>query len=644
MLKGAGNEQYITGREIGRGGEGQVYELPAHGNLVLKKYNEPLTSVQAAKLRYMVALKNATIDAYAAWPAGLVFDDAGNTCGFVMRKLTGFVPLHMVFSPMDRKKMFPDKGYNFLVHVARNLAVAFYRLHSAGLVVGDVNEGNILISANGTVCFIDCDSFQVKENDTYYFCDVGVPRYTPPELLNEKTFDQVVRTVNTDSFSLAILIFQLLFLGRHPFVGKNKTTKDIDEETAIRQHLFAYSLDNKQKKLLPPNDSFNIADLPVEIVRLFHEAFEQHQRPEPVKWISALDRLLGEMTTCPESRIHTYPSHMSQCPWCQFRRQRGIMYFLDDSYLQSNTVLGDIDSFVNGFHVDKLELKKWDADMTFPDLVPAVTDKDPKWSRRNILAFLATMCVVVAFYLLDIIILSAGLFISLIVNTLYSIWQKRKEDRETGEQLREIYEGLLAERDRVIYEYDHPKELALYFNGLETLNTLVLQYRDLPAEYDRRRKAAEERVYDEQLHLYLQLFPLDSHDIPSFGTAKKTLLRDHGVYTAADISKLATVKIPGIGPKNQQTLFSWQRQMSSGFVYIPNDSRIAEELKVVDKDMEGVKMLLGNKIRREYQSLTYLRLNITNKQLVLASQVNEAAMKTRQAELDMLAFPRFAGR
>lgn len=133
-----------------------------------------------------------------------------------MKKLVAFVPLHMLFSPMDRKKVFPDKGYNFLIHVARNLATAFHQVHQLGIIAGDVNEANVLVSKTGMVALIDCDSFQIKNGNRYHFCEVGIPRYTPPELLERGSFDQVVRTENTDSFSLATLIFQLLFLGRAP--------------------------------------------------------------------------------------------------------------------------------------------------------------------------------------------------------------------------------------------------------------------------------------------------------------------------------------------------------------------------------------------------------------------------------------------
>ena len=37
-------------------------------------------------------------------------------------------------------------------------------VHSVGAVVGDVNEGNLLVSQNGTVSLIDCDSYQISAN------------------------------------------------------------------------------------------------------------------------------------------------------------------------------------------------------------------------------------------------------------------------------------------------------------------------------------------------------------------------------------------------------------------------------------------------------------------------------------------------
>ncbi len=641
-LHGLNTEQYITGRELGRGGEGTVYELQQQTNLVLKKYNEPLTPERIEKLRLMVAMRCAGIEAYAAWPADIVSDDQGTVCGFVMRKLSGFVPLHMIFSPMDRKKLFPDKGYNFLVHIARNLATAFHKLHEAGLVIGDVNEGNILINASGLVAFIDCDSFQLKGADNFFFCEVGVPRYTPPELLKEGSFEKVVRTANTDSFSLAVLIFQLLFLGRHPFAGKNKLAADFDEETAIRKREFAYSLENKKKKLFPPNDSFSITNLSDELVSLFHRAFEQDTRPLPADWIMELDNQLKDIVTCGVSRLHTYPAKMSDCPWCFYQSNRGILYFLDDGYIKANTVLGDIESFVNGFVIEKLELKKWDGKPDYTTVTASAIDqrfyryRNYKWASICILVIYAIISFVLHFNPVGAV---AAVMMTFVIYQ-YSPWaMKLNEELKKMISVRQL---LGAKLDAAIREYDYPADFGNYSKGLELLHKYVHDFRRLPEELARRRKLMEERIYNEQLGHYLALFPIESHEIPSFGTVKKTALSDNGIRTAADISRLNTVKVPGIGPKNIQVLLSWQRQLASGFVYIPDHNAMVSHLEEVSNDIGKIKAKLEQLIRKEYQSLNYIKLNISNRAAILERHISDLALKKYQAELDVDIFRKLA--
>lgn len=642
-FRGLHNEQYITGRELGRGGEGTVYELQNHSAIVLKKYNEPLTQEKINKLQLMVSMRSNDIEAYAAWPADLVFDANGTICGFVMKKLTGYVPLHMIFSPMDRKKLFPDKGYNFLVHVARNLATAFYKLHEAGLIIGDVNEGNILINSSGLVAFIDCDSFQVKGADNYFFCEVGVPRYTPPELLKERSFENVIRTVNTDSFSLAILIFQLLFLGRHPFAGKNKSAADIDEETAIRKQEFAYSLDNKKKKLFPPNDSFSITNLPTPLVTLFHSAFETDLRPAPGEWIKNLDALLAEMITCTASRLHTYPSQMSECPWCWFKNTRGILYFIDDSYLHTSNALGDIESFINGFHLDKLELEKWDAPLTHPQLSPTPIDKKfHRYRALNIAASLA--CAVIFLVMYRISVSKSQLLLTCAITTPFVMYRfspfafKLKKELD---QLEATHKKLKEKLTALILEYNTPADSNNYKAGLNKLNKFVHDFRRLPEEEERRKKIVEEKVYNEQLDYFLVRFDIENHHIPSFGAAKKTALYNNGIRNAADIHKLQHMKVPGIGPKNMQVLLSWQRQLSSQFVYIPDNYKLSIEMEQVNNDMDRIKIQLEHLIRKEYQSLTYLKQNITGRNSILRRQINDLSIKTFQTEVNRDYFRNF---
>ena len=103
----------------------------------------------------------------------------------------------------------------------RNLAAAVGALHLRGYVIGDVNESNTLVTESALVTLVDTDSFQVRDPQTglVYRCPVGTPQFTPPELQN-KTFAHVDRMPEHDAFGLAVLIFQLLMEGAHPYAGR----------------------------------------------------------------------------------------------------------------------------------------------------------------------------------------------------------------------------------------------------------------------------------------------------------------------------------------------------------------------------------------------------------------------------------------
>src|SRR5262249_61999645 len=99
-----------------------------------------------------------------------------------MPRFTGFLPIHTLYSPAHRRATFPQADWAFLIHTARNCAIAFDTVHERGIVVGDVNQSNVLVSDRALVCLIDCDSFQVRANGRLLRCEVGISPYTPPEL------------------------------------------------------------------------------------------------------------------------------------------------------------------------------------------------------------------------------------------------------------------------------------------------------------------------------------------------------------------------------------------------------------------------------------------------------------------------------
>jgi DNA-binding helix-hairpin-helix protein with protein kinase domain len=135
------------GKELGTGGEGTVYAVPALSNdVVAKVYHKPLSVEKQAKLQAMVKGCDAPLSKVAAWPVATLHSPlAGAVRGFLMPRATGYEPIHHLYSPAQRKQQFPDIDWAFLVNVARNVAAAFDTIHAHGHIIGDVNPNLVFL-------------------------------------------------------------------------------------------------------------------------------------------------------------------------------------------------------------------------------------------------------------------------------------------------------------------------------------------------------------------------------------------------------------------------------------------------------------------------------------------------------------------
>ena len=323
--------EVALGRCLGRGGEGAVYAVPLRPRLAAKIYARRPDAALVEKIGAMIAIgATAPLDALA-WPVGLLLESRGGpVVGFLMPRVDGHRPLHALYSPRTRGVRFPGIRWDFLVRAGRNLASVFETAHARGLVVGDVNEGNAVVSPHATVRLIDCDSFQVTFEGRTYPCEVGVPLFTPPELQG-RGFKGVVRTPDHDRFGLAVLLFHLLFMGRHPYAGRHPT-REIAVESAIREGLFAFGWEAARQGWLPPPFALRLADLPADVARLFERAFSGEAaagapRPTASEWVVALDTLEARLTTCSADSRHCHARGEDGCPWCRVEAQGGLRFF-----------------------------------------------------------------------------------------------------------------------------------------------------------------------------------------------------------------------------------------------------------------------------------------------------------------------------
>ena len=322
--------------ELGRGGEGTVYKISGRPNNVAKIYHlSHRTSEKERKISVMISnpprddtRKFRPPHASIAWPTEILYE--GNQfAGYIMPFIKSSPDIYKVYNPLLRSKYYPNFNRKHLHRTARNLSTALNALHARGCVMGDINQKNILVTQNALVSLVDTDSFQVKDTKGYFYrCPVGVPEYTPPELQGVH-MGSVNRKTYHDYFGLAVVIFQLLMEGFHPFTGapKNPGRSYIDTYLhRIRRGIFPY---HSGKGFRPPPSAPSFDGLHPDIQKLFLRCFvDGHKnparRPTAYEWITALDTAEKALIRCKQNSQHWYSRHMRRCPWCEREATRPL--------------------------------------------------------------------------------------------------------------------------------------------------------------------------------------------------------------------------------------------------------------------------------------------------------------------------------
>lgn len=315
---------------LGKGGEGSVYLVKGNHDLAAKIYDLPhATRERQHKLICMVA--NPPVDpcrrlhhVSIAWPSEIIYQDKNrqSIAGFLMAALPRAKTVADVFHVPTRRMEMPGFTWEYLLCAARNLASSLQALHDKGYVVGDLNESNALIFPSAVISIIDTDSFQVRSNTDCFRCEVGRPAYTAPECQG-KDFSTFDRLPVQDCFALAVLVYQLLMEGRHPFAGVPVAVPDQPEVTGrIHDNWFREVIVSPKRRVTPPDKCPPFSLLPDLLQHLFIRSFVDGEynpniRPTAIEWMDALDAVMGTLATCSANPLHRYGGHLPACPWCE---------------------------------------------------------------------------------------------------------------------------------------------------------------------------------------------------------------------------------------------------------------------------------------------------------------------------------------
>jgi len=311
-----------TGPQLGAGGEGAVFDVVGQPAMVAKIYHaHRLDAALEAKVTAMVAdppddeTRAKFNHVSIAWPEAVLYN--GNTfMGYIMPKIPKSDDLYDLLQPQQRAQQHPTLNHRHLYRSARNFALAMAAIHRKGYVIGDVNFKNALFNNDALITVVDCDSMQVTDaKNVVHRCLVGIPEYTSPELQGQD-FAKVNRNANNDAFGLAVLTFQLLMQGFHPFAGRPLPgAPDVEQVHVycITKKIFPYV---SNKFFVPPMAAPPIGALPAVLQNLFNRAFTTSNRPTPKEWADTIELIESRLVQCGNNPDHWYPSD-GACVICE---------------------------------------------------------------------------------------------------------------------------------------------------------------------------------------------------------------------------------------------------------------------------------------------------------------------------------------
>ena len=609
-LRRASNQSTIVlGKELGRGGEGAVYPVIGAPDVVAKIYLKPPAALKIEKLRSMARRASPALLRVAAWPVDVLADESGAVRGFIMPKVSAREDVHQLYSPKSRRRAFPNVDFRFVVRAATNIARAFAQVHAVGNVIGDVNHGNALVGRDGTVVLIDCDSFQVRDGARVFTCDVGVPLFTAPELTGQ-SFRGLKRTANHDAFGLAVLLFHLLYIGRHPFAGKH-ASGEMPIERAIAESRFAYGENAAHFGMTPPPGTLKLGAFGPRIALLFELAFvapSETPRPTASQWIEALQNLERDLAACQNAAAHYHPQSAGRCCWCEHEQNTGMRVF--GRALAEAAALGTA----------KI-VRLWDAitavrkpEQALPIEAPPDGDVAVANDALGPVPRAVLIAILAGLGILSIFAQPAGtplfsLLYFLSAGGLLFRWAKlgwrggRRELERAALQARERFIEVVEQWNQVCADDRFDK---LY----QQLDELKAQLLELPKLREARVKALAEEAARVQLDRFLSMFRIESARLPEVTPQEIAMLASFDFDSADDVLRQG-VNMKGLVSKAAaQQLLAWAVACERRFSFDAARGADPDDVREIDHILGAQQEQLLASMRKGHEELQQLSESI----------------------------------
>ena len=284
--------------KLAEGGEATIYEYDSKRVIKVFKPNVDLVR-KKEKVNYFISIKDQ-LPKNVIGPEEVVTVQ-GKFVGYAMRKLVDVEDLHMLTKP--KYLTAAHLSNQDVLQIITDLGKDLGKLHSTGIIVGDVSDYNFQINGKCDY-FIDVDSWGIEGK---YTPDAYTELFTCPDSYSSS--GSINFSMENENYNFAILAFNML-TRIHPFGGTYLPDKNLSTIERMKRKI---SIVGKHKgDIKIPKIIGSWKWMSPQLEKDFLEIFEQGKK---IDITADLQELLKNMKYCSIHDIYYY-SKFNECPLC----------------------------------------------------------------------------------------------------------------------------------------------------------------------------------------------------------------------------------------------------------------------------------------------------------------------------------------
>jgi DNA-binding helix-hairpin-helix protein with protein kinase domain len=312
---GAWNQTCIVETLLGGGGQGEVYRCTVDGRPFALKWYSPGYLAKAPRLRERLerAIREGPPSDRFLWPLEMAGRAGSDEFGYIMQlREPRFRGIKDLLATPYNHAVAPN--FRSLATIGFELADGYLLLHTQkGLCYRDINYNNVFFDPEvGEVRICDNDNVDINGQPGEIG---GTPSFMAPELVRL----EAMPSIETDRYSLAVLLFYLFMIG-HPLDGKLESSIHSMDDYARRKlygtdPVFIFDPDNDRNRPDPGVHKHPLARWPIYpsfLRELFTRAFTSGLR-DPAngrvfesEWRGAMIRLRDSIQRCPDCHAENF--------------------------------------------------------------------------------------------------------------------------------------------------------------------------------------------------------------------------------------------------------------------------------------------------------------------------------------------------